>query len=191
MPMPGRPAVFLDRDGVINENREDYVKSWDEFVFLPGVFEALRKLAENSWLVVVISNQSAINRGLVSRAIVDEINSRMMEAVERHGGRIEAVLYCPHRPDENCNCRKPRPGLLLEAARRFNIDLSRSYLVGDALSDIAAGLSVGCQSILVLTGRGKEELNRLVREHYIGYHVAADLGEAVGWILAQEDKGER
>jgi len=188
--MPGRPAVFLDRDGVINENREDYVKSWDEFVFLPGVFEALRKLARNGWLVVVTSNQSAINRGLVSRAIVDEINHRMMEAVERHGGRIEAVLYCPHRPDENCSCRKPRPGLLLEAARRFNIGLSRSYLVGDALSDIAAGLRAGCQSILVLTGRGEKELNYLVREGYVGYHVVADLREAVDWILAQ-GKGER
>lgn len=178
-----RAAVFLDRDGVINENRADYVKSWDEFVFLPNVFEPLRELAQNGLLTIVVTNQSAINRGLVSRETVGGIHRRMCEVISRNGGRIDAVLTCSHRPDENCRCRKPEPGLLLQAAERFDLDLPRSYLIGDALCDIAVGLAVGCRPILVLTGQGREQLPRLVEEGYNGYHVATDLMEAVELIL--------
>jgi D-glycero-D-manno-heptose 1,7-bisphosphate phosphatase len=176
-------AVFLDRDGVINENRADYVKSWEEFVFLPNVFEPLRQLAQNGLLTIVITNQSAINRGLVSRETVETIHRQMCEVVSRNGGRIDAVLTCPHRPNENCRCRKPRPHLFLQAAERFDLDLSRSYLIGDALCDIAAGLAVACRPILVLTGLGREGLVRLKARGYDGYRVATDLKEAVEWIL--------
>jgi D-glycero-D-manno-heptose 1,7-bisphosphate phosphatase len=176
-------AVFLDRDGVINENRADYVKSWEEFVFLPNVFEPLRQLAQNGLLTIVVTNQSAINRGLISREMVETIHRQMCEVVSRNGGRIDAVLTCPHRPDENCCCRKPEPGLLLQAAERFDLDLARSYLIGDAFCDIAAGLAVGCRSILVLTGLGREGLVRLKAHGYDGYRVAPDLKEAVEWIL--------
>jgi D-glycero-D-manno-heptose 1,7-bisphosphate phosphatase len=176
-------AVFLDRDGVINENRADYVKSWEEFVFLPNVFEPLRQLSQNGLLTIVVTNQSAINRGLVSREMVETIHRRMCEVVSRNGGRVDAVLTCPHRPDENCACRKPRPHLFLQAAERFDLDLSRSYLIGDALCDIAAGLAVGCCPILVLTGLGRQESVRLKAHGYYGYHVATDLSEAVQWIL--------
>ncbi len=182
-----RRAIFLDRDGVLNENRRDYVKSWQEIVFLPRVFEALRELARRNWLVLVVTNQSAINRGLVSQASVDDIHRRMLDSIERRGGRIEAVLYCPHRPEENCDCRKPRAGLLLQAAEQFNIDLSRSYLIGDALSDIIAGLGAGCRPILVLTGRGREELVRLRTGGHGGYRVAADLWEAVDVIITENE----
>jgi D-glycero-D-manno-heptose 1,7-bisphosphate phosphatase len=178
-----RAAVFLDRDGVINENRADYVKRWEEFVFLPHVFEPLRQLAQNGLLTIVVTNQSAINRGLVSRETVETIHRRMCEVISRNGGRVDAVLTCPHRPDENCTCRKPRPHLLLQAAERFDLDLSRSYLIGDALSDIAAGLAIGCCPILVLTGLGRQELVRLKAHGYDGYRVARDLREAVEWIL--------
>jgi D-sedoheptulose 7-phosphate isomerase len=180
-----RTAVFLDRDGVINENRADYVKSWEEFVFLPNVFEPLRQLAQNGQVIVVVSNQSAINRGLVSPETVEAVNRQMCEVVATNGGRIDAILTCPHRPDENCHCRKPAPGLLLQAAQQFALDLPRSYLIGDALSDIAAGLAVGCRPILVLTGQGREQLPRLVEKGYSGYHVVADLREAVSWIVAE------
>lgn len=176
-------AVFLDRDGVINENKVDYVRSWEEFTFLPDVFEPLRRLAESDLVVVVVSNQSAVGRGLISRGEVEEINRRMVDRIRGEGGRIDAVFYCPHRPDENCTCRKSRPGLLLQAAERFELDLSRSYLVGDALTDIAAGLAVGCRPILVLTGRGREGIARLRAQGYDGYRVAADLEEATKWIL--------
>ena len=184
-----RAAVFLDRDGVINENRADYVKSWEEFVFLPNVFEPLRQLAQNGLLTIVVTNQSAINRGLVSRETVDTIHRQMCEVVSRNGGRIDAVLTCPHRPDENCRCRKPEPGLLLQAAERFDLDLPRSYLIGDALCDIAVGLAVGCRPILVLTGQGREQLPRLVEEGYSGYHVTADLTEAMELVLGGEGYG--
>jgi len=176
-------AVFLDRDGVINENKADYVKGWEEFTFLPGVFEALRRLAENDLTIVVASNQSAVGRGLVSRAELEKINQRMVERIHREGGRIDAVLYCPHRPEENCPCRKPQPGLLLQAAERFDLDLTRSYAIGDALCDIAAGLAAGCCPILVLTGLGRQELVCLKAQGYDGYRVARDLREAVEWIL--------
>ena len=182
----GRGAVFLDRDGVINENRSNYVKSWDEFIFLPNVFEPLRLLARNNLTTVIISNQSVINRGIVAQAVVDSINCRMTEEIQRQGGRIDAIFYCPHRPDENCDCRKPRPGLLLQAAERFGLDLSRSYLVGDALSDVEAALAVDCRPIFVLTGLGREQLSLLRVQNYNNYQVVADLQEAVEWILAAE-----
>src|SRR5512133_3041926 len=152
------PAVFLDRDGVINENRCDHVKSWDEFVFLPGVLEALRRLSELERPVVVVSNQAIIGRGVTSREVVDEIGRRMVEAVCAHGGRIDAVLYCPHRPEEGCRCRKPQPGLLTDAAGQMGLDLGASYLVGDAESDLGAARAAGCRPILVTTGRGAAEL---------------------------------
>jgi D-glycero-D-manno-heptose 1,7-bisphosphate phosphatase len=176
-------AVFLDRDGVINENKADYVRSWEEFTFLPGVFGALHRLAESDLIIVVTSNQSAVGRGLVSGDELEKINRRMIDRIHREGGRIDAVFCCPHRPDENCTCRKPQPGLLLQAAERFDLDLTRSYVIGDALCDIAAGLAAGCRPILVLTGLGRQELVRLKAQEYDGYHVARDLREAVEWIL--------
>ena len=144
-----RRAVFLDRDGVINRNREDHVKSWEEFERLPGVLGAFRCLAHSELLVVVVSNQSAIGRGLTTSERVDDINSRMISAVHRVGGRIDAVYYCPHTPESGCSCRKPKPGLLQRAAEELEIDLSRSYLVGDQQSDMEAALAAGCKRILV------------------------------------------
>lgn len=177
-------VVFLDRDGVINENRSDYVKSWSEFEFLPGALGAIQRLHEAGWTTIVITNQSAINRGIVARSSVEEINRRMVEVVGHHGGRIDAVLYCPHRPDENCNCRKPHPGLLLEAADRFGLDLEKCYLIGDALTDIEAGQAAGCKSILVKTGRGKQQsATAAIDGPYNPLPEASDLAAAVDWIL--------
>jgi len=151
-------AIFLDRDGVICENRPDYVKNWAEFRFLPGAKEGLALLKRLGLPIVVVSNQSAINRGFTSADAVNDIHRRMLDEVRTAGGRIDRVLYCPHRPDEACSCRKPRPGLLLQAARELNLDLCHSYLVGDAATDLLAGHSVGCQTMLVLTGRGLRQL---------------------------------
>jgi len=187
--MKKRQAVFLDRDGVINENRHDYVKSWDEFVFLPTAFEALRRLAKSPFVIIVVSNQSAIHRGLVSHQTVKEIHQRMVFEIQQHGGRIDAIFYCPHRPDEGCDCRKPRPGLLLKAARQFNLDLSRSFLIGDAVSDVEAALAAGCQPVFVLSGRGKEQLPLLKASGINKYHLAVDLLDAVDWILQRNSEG--
>lgn len=174
-----KTAIFLDRDGVINRDRPDYVKSWEEFEFLPGVQEAFRVLASGSHQVVVVSNQSCIGRGFVSRETVDEIHARMMEDIRRSGGRIDAVYYCPHRPDEDCPCRKPRPGLILRAARELDIDLASSWLVGDDLRDLETAKAAGVLPVLVRTGHGRDLLEtRLARVSY-PVEVFEDLLEAV------------
>ncbi|HEY4723345.1 MAG TPA: D-glycero-beta-D-manno-heptose 1,7-bisphosphate 7-phosphatase, partial [Anaerolineae bacterium] len=156
-----RPAIFLDRDGVINRNRPDHVKCWAEFEFMPGALQALRQLARLSWPLVVVSNQAIIGRGLANRQTVDEIHANMVFAIQEARGRVDAVLYCPHRPDEHCDCRKPQPGLLLQAAEHLHLDLARSYLIGDAETDVQAAQAAGCQAILVKTGRGREQLETL------------------------------
>ncbi|MDI7275161.1 MAG: D-glycero-beta-D-manno-heptose 1,7-bisphosphate 7-phosphatase [Anaerolineae bacterium] len=177
-------AVFLDRDGVINENREDYVKSWDEFSFLPGALEALRRLAASPLLIVVVTNQAAIGRGLVSADMVHEVNRRMIEEIEATGGRVDALYLCPHNRDESCECRKPKPGLLIQAAQEMGIDLGQSYCVGDKLSDLEAGRAVGCGGVLVLTGVGRDQ----DLANAAGYRVVSDLAEAVETILAGLDR---
>jgi D-glycero-D-manno-heptose 1,7-bisphosphate phosphatase len=181
-----RPAVFLDRDGVINQNRATYVKSWEEFVFLPGVFAPLGRFAASPFAVVVISNQSAVGRGLLMRTDLEGIHRRMIRAIEGHGGRVDAVEYCPHHPAEGCECRKPRPGLLVRAASQLDLDLSRSYLVGDARSDMEAALCAGCQPVLVLTGRGKAERKRMPLELLARCQVVDDLPAAADWILGSD-----
>jgi len=182
--LPLRKAVFLDRDGVINENQRDYVKSWDEFEFLPGALASLRRLASTPYAIVVVSNQSAINRGLVSRAEVNAINDRMLREIEEAGGRIDGVYICPHRPDEGCSCRKPEPGLLHQAASELDIDLASSYLVGDALCDMQAALTTHCVPLLVLTGRGQEELVSAHDARVVDFVYFPDLPQAVDFILS-------
>ena len=177
-------AVFLDRDGVINENRPEYVKSWDEFRFLPGALASLARLARSPFAIVVLSNQSAINRGLVSWPEVNAINARMVRQVEAHGGRIDGVYVCPHRPDEGCSCRKPEPGLLHQAAAELAIDLNSSYVVGDALADMQAGLKSRCIPLLVLTGRGQEELARAHETGVVDFIYFSALPQVVDFILS-------
>ncbi|HBY96844.1 MAG: HAD-IIIA family hydrolase [Ardenticatenaceae bacterium] len=179
-------VVFLDRDGVINENRPDHVKSWQEFVFLPGALDALGFLREAGWFTIVITNQAIIHRNIVLRETVDEINHRMTQEVARSGGRLDAVLICPHRAKEGCGCRKPRPGLLLQAADRFGLRLDQCYLIGDALTDIAAGQAVGCFCVMVRTGRGRQQLVGREADRSSGYQIAADLSSAAHWITEVE-----
>lgn len=179
-------AIFLDRDGVINVNRADHVKTWDEFVFLPGALDALRQIAASEFRVLVATNQAAIARGLTTEESVREIHARMLAEVARAGGRVDAVYYCPHLPEENCNCRKPRVGMYLRGAREWNVDLARSYVIGDALADVAAAQAIGAQPILVLTGRGRAQNAELIANNHSGYYVADDLLGAVQWIWQKE-----
>ncbi|MBL6983928.1 MAG: D-glycero-beta-D-manno-heptose 1,7-bisphosphate 7-phosphatase [Anaerolineales bacterium] len=177
-----KPAIFLDRDGVINHNRPDYVKTWDEFVFLPNVFVPFRRIAKSKYLVVIISNQSPIGRGIVQKAVVDEINMLMSAEIERHKGRVDAIYYCPHAPEDHCDCRKPEPGMFFQAAQELGIDLANSFYVGDAVSDVQAALRAGCRPIMVLSGRGEEQLqkNQHLREIV---PVVKDLAAALDLIL--------
>jgi D-glycero-D-manno-heptose 1,7-bisphosphate phosphatase len=178
-----RPAVFLDRDGVINENRSDYVRSWEQIVFIDGVFTALRRLAQVEAPVFVVTNQSAIGRGLLGEAEAHDINRRLAEAIQAEGGRITACYLCPHHPDVACACRKPAPGMLLAAAAEWELDLSRSFLVGDAVSDLEAARAVGTRPILVRTGRGASQADLLAQRDW-NCPVASDLSDAVDLILA-------
>jgi D-glycero-D-manno-heptose 1,7-bisphosphate phosphatase len=178
-------AIFVDRDGTININRPDHVKTWDEFVFLPNALSALRKLAARDWLVIVTTNQAAIARGQTQEETVRDIHARMTQAVASAGGRIDAVYFCPHHPDEQCDCRKPRTGLYVQAARQFDIDLSQSIVIGDAVADIEAAQAIGAIPILVLTGRGPDAHAQLSNNHS-GYTTSADLLDAVEWIEHKE-----
>jgi len=151
-------AIFLDRDGVICENRSDHVKSWDEFQFLPGAKDSLAALSRLGLPIIVVTNQAIVGRGMVPASMVDDIHRRMVAEVEAYGGRIDRVVYCPHRPEDRCGCRKPEPGMLWQTADEMGIDLTQSYLVGDAATDLMAGQRVGCRLIMVLTGRGLQQL---------------------------------
>jgi D-glycero-D-manno-heptose 1,7-bisphosphate phosphatase len=176
-------AVFLDRDGVINENRCDHVTCWDEFRFIPGARDAIARLTGAGVRVFVVTNQAIVNRGVVTPQEISAINERMVAEIVRAGGRVEAVAWCPHRPDEGCACRKPKPGLLLALARRYALDLHDTVLVGDALSDVQAGQAAGCSTVLVLTGRGRGELARASAAGARGFAVASDLSTAVDQLL--------
>lgn len=147
------PALFLDRDGVIVRNRPDYVRSLDQIVFIPGALEAIRRLSRGPALIIVITNQSAVGRGIITRRQADRINDTVLGRIRTRGGRVDALYMCPHHPDRGCPCRKPSPGMILEAANEHDIDLSRSYVVGDGPCDIRAGRGAGARPLLVLTGR--------------------------------------
>jgi len=148
--------VILDRDGVINFDSDAYIKSPAEWKPIPGSIEAIARLNRNGYRVVVATNQSGIGRGLFDMATLNAMNDKMMELVFRQGGRIDALFFCPHTADENCECRKPKTGMFEEIARRFSADLAGVPCVGDSLRDLQAGAAMGCQPILVLTGKGEK-----------------------------------
>lgn len=168
-------AIFLDRDGVINRERADYVKCWEEFLFLPGVLTALQQLATLPIPILVITNQSVIGREIVERKVIDGIHARAHAVITQSGGRIDDFFLCPHHPDAKCVCRKPQPGLLQQAAKRFGLDLSATVFVGDAITDYQAACAAGCQSILVQSGRQGAQLQKLLHAnaHLLARRTAA------------------
>jgi D-glycero-D-manno-heptose 1,7-bisphosphate phosphatase len=142
------PAIFIDRDGVINCRRPgDYVLNWSQFVFMPGIREALKQLSSLGLPMIIISNQAAVGKGLLDPAGLEEITTRMNEALLADGTSLAAAYYCTHRIEDDCPCRKPKPALLFSAAADFNIDLSRSIFVGDSDTDIQAARAAGCASV--------------------------------------------
>jgi D-glycero-D-manno-heptose 1,7-bisphosphate phosphatase len=179
-PHPSIRAILLDRDGVINRERKDYVKSWEEFEFLPRSLAALQRLATHPWPILVITNQSAIGRKIVSAEDVDEIHRRLSESVCRAGGRINGFFVCPHRPDEQCACRKPQPGLLIQAAKAFDLELTQCIFIGDSFTDYQAAAAVNCPAIFVNSGH--QDLGRRSDNHMC-VPVFPDLFSAVESIL--------
>jgi histidinol-phosphate phosphatase family protein len=176
-------TIFLDRDGVINENRADYVKSWQEFRFLAGSREAIARLTQAGHRIVVCTNQAAIARGQVSRETVEDIHQRMLASIAEYGGMIEKVYYCPHGKDENCICRKPRPGMLLCAQKELNINMHDAIFIGDSITDVQAGLAAGVQTMLVLTGLGIEQFRVHHHEANGPFRIALNLRHASESIL--------
>ena len=146
--------VILDRDGVINHDSDQYIKSPAEWRPIPGSIEAIARLHQGGWRIAVATNQSGVGRGLFDMATLNAINDKMMEMVFRQGGRIDALFFCPHTAAESCGCRKPRTGMLEEIGERFHTDLKGVPLVGDSLKDLQAADAVGAQPLLVLTGKG-------------------------------------
>jgi D-glycero-D-manno-heptose 1,7-bisphosphate phosphatase len=182
-------AVFIDRDGTLNEDI-GYVSTPDELVLYPWAAEAVRLINESGLLSVVITNQSGIARGMYSEKTLGSIHLRMIEQLERQGARIDAVYYCPHHPEVGdiryrikCDCRKPRIGMLERAARDRNIELARSYVIGDKASDINLAGNAGARSALVLTGYGRETLSHPDRWPCTPEIVAENLLDAVKRIL--------
>jgi D-glycero-D-manno-heptose 1,7-bisphosphate phosphatase len=187
--MTKRRAVFLDRDGVIIANRDDYVTSWEQVHFLPKALEALRRLNGSAFATVLVTNQSAIGRGVITWEQGLAINRRVIAEIERHGGRIDASYLCPHTPGDGCSCRKPAPGMLLQAAEELDLDLAQSYLIGDAVTDVQAAQGAGVHPILVLTGRGASQAPLLAAEGLSCSPALADLGAAVNYIMEREKEG--
>jgi histidinol-phosphate phosphatase family protein len=181
-------AVFLDRDGVLNEDRDDYVKSLDEFIWINGAKKAIKKLNEANLLVIVVTNQSSVGRGIISSSIVEDIHEKIQEDLKKIGARIDAFYYCPAPPEEGSPFRKPQPGMLLQAQKENHIELENSYLIGDSMSDIEAGLKAGCKTILVLTGKGKDQLANMSSNGVRPHIIAQDVSEAVKVILNSHDR---
>ena len=148
--------VILDRDGTINHDSDQYIKSPAEWKPIKGSLEAIARLSQNGWRVVVATNQSGIGRGLFEMATLNAIHDTMHRAVHQAGGRIDAIFFCPHAGDANCECRKPKPGMLLEIAKRMNVELEGVPVVGDSLRDLQAAAAAGARPVLVLTGKGRK-----------------------------------
>lgn len=174
--------IILDRDGVINFDSDQFIKSPDEWKPIPGSLEAIARLTREGWRVVVATNQSGLARGLFEMATLNAIHAKMHKAVAQAGGRIEAVFYCPHAAETECACRKPRAGMLNEIAARYGSDLKGVPSVGDSLRDLLAAASVGAVPLLVQTGKGRKTLAAGGLPE--GTPVFADLGGVVDHLLA-------
>ena len=180
-------AILVDRDGVINRERSDYVKSWDEFEFLSGTFTALKLLSTLGIPILIVTNQSVIGRGITDVDTINDIHATMTQLVVDNGGRIDHIFVCPHAPVVQCDCRKPKPGMLLQAQSRYQLDLSKSFFIGDSITDYIAAKAAGCQPILVRTGRQGSTIDRLLLEQKAKQvPVMADLRTVANHLISGE-----
>ncbi|QID18806.1 D-glycero-beta-D-manno-heptose 1,7-bisphosphate 7-phosphatase [Nitrogeniibacter mangrovi] len=173
--------IVLDRDGVINKDSDQFIKSPEEWEPIPGSLEAIARLNQSGWRVVIASNQSGVGRGLFGMDMLNAINGRMVEALAQVGGRLDGIFFCPHAADSTCDCRKPKPGLLKQIESRFNVDLGGVPIVGDSLRDMQAGAAVGCEPYLVLTGKGEKTRDDPALPP--GTHIYPDLAAVVDALL--------
>lgn len=190
--MDKNKAVFLDRDGVITQDPPHYAHRLDQLSLISGSGPAIKILNENHFIVIIITNQSGVAKGLYKETDITIFNDAMVEKLKQHKASVDAIYYCPHHPKAeikkyriDCDCRKPRPGMLIDGGKKYNIDFKSSFLVGDKWSDIEAGRSVGCKTILVKTGHGIQEFENI--KCPVDY-VAADLLDAVQNFILRTKK---
>lgn len=187
MSLPNLKLVILDRDGTINEDSDEFVKSPDEWLPLPGALEAIARLNHAGWHVVVASNQSGLGRGLFDVSTLNAMHAKMHKLLAGVGGRVDAIFYCPHGPEDACRCRKPEPGLFEQIAERFGVDLRHVPAVGDSARDILAGVAVGCEPHLVLTGKGAAYRGRSLPDSFPAQtRVHADLAAFADFLISRE-----
>lgn len=175
--------IVLDRDGVINHDSDDYIKSKEEWLPIDGSLEAIARLNHGGYTVVVASNQSGIGRGYFDIEALSAMHKKMDDMLTKVGGRVDAVFYCPHKPDDGCDCRKPKPGMLLEIGQRFNVSLKDVVFIGDTVSDIKAASNANSKAMLVRTGKGVKAEKILLAECKASIPVYDDLAAAVAAIL--------
>lgn len=181
--------VILDRDGTINADSAEYIKTVEEWRPVPGALEAIARLNHAGWHVVVASNQSGLGRGLFEVQELNDIHTKMHQQLAEVGGRIDAVFYCPHAPDDACHCRKPASGLFEQIGERYGIQLKGVPAVGDSARDLVAAAAVGCEPHLVLTGKGEEYRGVTLPDTFPAQtHVHADLAAFVEYLLAREEE---
>jgi len=181
------PAIFLDRAGVLIENRADYVRELSQVKIFPDVIRSLSNPRLENYKVLIVTNQSAVGRGIISVETATTINDHLVNLIRDQQGKLDGSFLCPHEPDDKCDCRKPKPGLLLQAAEKLSLDLKRSWMVGDAWTDIQAGQAAGVQgTIIVKTGRGAEQLSLAHSKGNENHLVCNDLSDALDAIFEHD-----
>ena len=183
--------VILGRDGILNEYREGHVTAPEEWQPVPGALEAVARINHAGWRVVVATNQSGIGRGMIDMSSVNAVHARMNQLLQVQGGRVDAVFFCPHTPEQECDCRKPKPGMLLDIGRRYNLDLGHVPFVGDTARDLVAGAAAGCEPHLVLTGRAAglapDQLRALLGQ-VPAARAHASLGAFADFLLVRDNR---
>jgi D-glycero-D-manno-heptose 1,7-bisphosphate phosphatase len=187
--MHNTKLVILGRDGILNEFRDDHVKAPEEWLPIKGALEAVARLNHAGWHAVVATNQSGIGRGMIDMAQVNAVHAHMNQRLQAQGGRLDAVFFCPHTPEDHCDCRKPLPGLPQEIGRRYAVDLAMVPLVGDTLRDLLSAQAAGCEPHLVLSGRAASLDDEQVRDMMVqvpGTRAHASLGAFVEFLLERD-----
>lgn len=186
------PLIILDRDGVINFDSDNYIKSPDEWRPIPGSLESIARLTHAGWAIAVATNQSGIERGLFDINTLHAIHNKMVHAISAIGGRIDGIFFCPHTNSSNCQCRKPAPGLMRDIATRFKRELTGVPVVGDSLRDLQAGAVMQCDLWLVRTGKGERTLKAAAQDSEkalpASTRIAADLADVVTQLLKSQDR---
>lgn len=178
--------IILDRDGVINYDSDEYIKSPEEWVPIPGSLHAIAQLNRRGFQVFVATNQSGIARGFYDLETLSHIHEKMMRELSSHGGYIEEIFFCPHHPNEGCLCRKPKPGMFYQIQEKYSVNLTETFFIGDTMSDIQAAYTAGCMPLLVLTGKGQMALEKY--PELLTIPSFSDLAEAVEYVLSRQKK---